>query len=797
MSEKIVKETLQGLGLTEKDIETYIQIAKSGLTTARDITKSIKITKAQVYRSLKNLQAKSIVEATIETPQKFTAKPFEKVFDLYIQIKKDEAQKIEQNREAAVKQWQAIAKNQELPTQDKFMVIVGRNYIYAKVSEMLKKAKKEALISASSQNLVEADLENSLNIFIPNNQIPIRILTEISESNMEYMLEIFKQFSSNVQERHIDESKKFFPRFVLIDDAELLFVTQGLESSISQTDAGLWTNNKALILSFKTFFDQMWQEAVDIKNRIQHIKNRHEPPKNIIIKNPKEAYKTASTIIKNAKKEIIAIITENDVPFLLSSAKLFESLKKKNIDIKILAPITNNNRKFFNDISKFVKIRNSQASYFRSAIIDAEHLIQVKTTKEPLDSKSILRILESTLYTNDPEFVKGRRAMLLSLWENAPEEIEKLKRNLTKFRSMFENSNDAIILTTPKMKIKTANQAACKMFHITQPEIEKANLKKNFLDQQAIDTIKKLENNKQPKTELTYRRKDQTTFQGETTINTYTDTDGKTNLFLTIRDTTERKQREDTLKQSQTKTQTIINQLNIGVSIADRNGKLVSSNPAFRQIMGYNQEELETKTFLELTHPEDRPQMKKTFQDLLQRKTDKATVQKRNISKDDKIIPVRLNISILTRDKSGKPLEFIATTEETIAHANWAENKNQEQFNTILKNSQDLIYRLNLQTGHYEFISPAAKTILGFEPQEIANMNNEEVLATVHPEDLPKVQADLMKLVNEGKTVAEYRIKRKDGTYIWYRNVMFLTYDDNGRPLYRDGYCRDITQTKQ
>ena len=803
MSEKIIIETLHGIGLTEKDAQTYIHIAKKGPIPAREITKSLKITKAQVYRSLKSLQSKGIIEATIETPQKFTALPFEKVFDLYVRIKKDEVQKIEQNREAALQQWQSIASQSIPATQDKFMVIVGKNFIYTKVAEMLKVAKKEALISASSQNLVEADLANSLETFVPNNKIPIKILTEISESNMQYMQEIFKQFSSNVTERHVDLSRKFFPRFVLTDDDELLFVTQGLESSTSQTDAGLWTNNKALILSFRALFDQIWHDAVDIKKRVEQLENGQELPENQIIKDPKIAYEMAKALINNAKKEIILIVTEKDLEFIAARKSILEKLSKKNIDIKLLAPITDKNRKFVAELSKHIEIRHSRASYFRSAIIDGEHLFQLKKTKDPIDSNAVDTLFESTFYTNDPEFVKGRRNLLVDLWQHSPEEIEKLKQNLSRFQSIFENSKDAIVLATKEGKVITANRAAHKMFSMTPTEMEKSNYSELLaIDQNAIEANNAREPSDQSEVELIYRRKDGSTFKGETTASSFDDGDGQTKDCITVRDITEKRQLEDALRENKENLELMFNSIRIGVAVMNANGKIVKGNPALHQIMGYSKEELETKSTFEITHPEDRPLLKQIYQDMLECKDNSVTVEKRNVSKDDSILWVRANIGVLARDEMGKPVGYVATIEDISKDRQNHRSEDEiraveERFNTFLKNSPDLVYRLNLQTGHYEFFSSSSKKIIGMEPQELMNMNNEEVLATVHPDDLPQVQSDLMRLVKEGKTVAEYRLKRKDGTYIWYRNTMFLTYDENGRPLYRDGFGRDITEYKK
>ena len=235
----------------------------------------------------------------------------------------------------------------------------------------------------------------------------------------------------------------------------------------------------------------------------------------------------------------------------------------------------------------------------------------------------------------------------------------------------------------------------------------------------------------------------------------------------------------------------------------DINGKITYSNPAFQQITGYNQPELKTKSIFELTHPEDRHTIKQVYKNLLECKTEKTTIEIRKVRKDDKIIPINLNITVLTTDETAHPVEFITTIEEITTPT--VENKqlqeklktSEERFQNLLNNSIDYVYRHNLQTGQYEYASPASKRIVGYEPEEMMNMSNEEVLTTVHPDDLPKLQTDLARIIKDGKGFSEYRLRRKDGTYIWYRNNMNITYDATGRPLYRDGIGQDITALKE
>ena len=115
----------------------------------------------------------------------------------------------------------------------------------------------------------------------------------------------------------------------------------------------------------------------------------------------------------------------------------------------------------------------------------------------------------------------------------------------------------------------------------------------------------------------------------------------------------------------------------------------------------------------------------------------------------------------------------------------------------MLDNSQDVIYRLNVQTGRYEYISPSAETVVGFSPDELMALDVETSLAMIHPDDLPAMRAVLARLEETGKGEMEYRQRTKNGDYRWISNHMSLVKDSAGRPLYRNGNIRDITERKR
>jgi PAS domain S-box-containing protein len=107
--------------------------------------------------------------------------------------------------------------------------------------------------------------------------------------------------------------------------------------------------------------------------------------------------------------------------------------------------------------------------------------------------------------------------------------------------------------------------------------------------------------------------------------------------------------------------------------------------------------------------------------------------------------------------------------------------ESEARFRSVLDNSIDVIYRINVQTGHYEYVSPSAKTVAGYSPAEFMAMDAEKALAMIHPEDLPAMRETTARLEETGNGKAEYRQRAKNGDYRWISNHMSLTMDSAGQ----------------
>ncbi|MDR3042710.1 MAG: PAS domain S-box protein [Desulfovibrio sp.] len=122
----------------------------------------------------------------------------------------------------------------------------------------------------------------------------------------------------------------------------------------------------------------------------------------------------------------------------------------------------------------------------------------------------------------------------------------------------------------------------------------------------------------------------------------------------------------------------------------------------------------------------------------------------------------------------------------------------EERWQFALEGPGDGVWDWNISTGEV-FLSRRWKGLLGYEEQEIGT-SPREWEGRVHPDDRQRVQADMdMHLSGATDTYqSEYRMRRKDGSYIWVLargKVMSLAED--GTPLRFVGTHSDITARRQ
>lgn len=95
------------------------------------------------------------------------------------------------------------------------------------------------------------------------------------------------------------------------------------------------------------------------------------------------------------------------------------------------------------------------------------------------------------------------------------------------------------------------------------------------------------------------------------------------------------------------------------------------------------------------------------------------------------------------------------------------------------------------------YISPQVEALLGYTPEEWKARPHiwKELL---HPNDKQRVLAEYKRTRQTGESFqAEYRLRKKDGTYIWVGEKLSVVRDGNGVPVFLQGFLLDISAQKE
>lgn len=420
LSEKTIKNVLRDFGLTKTEGELYLFLARHGPLKGTELAKRINKDKAQVYRFLKRLQTKGLVEATLETPYRFSCVPFEKVVESTIKTKRDDAKRIENMKQELFDYWKKTNRTMPRDQLEKFVVITGTKKIYQKILQMINDAKKCFCLASTVDDLLRGYqfglFDGEFNSTV-DSQIKFRFLTELSPNNVDAMNRLKEKSKSKMDFRacNPDMGIQLSPRMAIRDEEEiLLFLGSDSKSlSTSQDETCLWTNGNILVRSFITVFENLWVNSKDIEEKIFEIKTGKPIPSARIIKNSYTAQKTYFALINAAKKEISILTSSKGLTETMKNISLLKERNKKGVSVRIMAPITKDNLKSAQELSKVCEVRHVPSNYFTTIIIDGTHLIQSQDYEQQKTAEM------PYFYTDNLEYVTKTKIVINEAWRNA------------------------------------------------------------------------------------------------------------------------------------------------------------------------------------------------------------------------------------------------------------------------------------------------------------------------------------------------------------------------------------------
>ena len=430
MAGEPIKQLLKDFGLTETEAELYLFLSKHGASKGTEIAKQVKKDKAQVYHILRSLQAKGLVESTLEAPVRFTPVPFEHVVESTISAKRAEAERIESTKNELLRYWKNLDKGKSETPSERFTVIEGRHRVYSKISQMIQDAKRQLSTITTVSNLMKAEgfgLYNVASKHPLKSQIQYRVLTDFSKQDMKATQKILEKMSKrgfNFKGKTPELGQSLFPQMVIRDGEEVVFfinpVGQDGTTDI-RDDVCLWTNCRSLVQAFGIVFEEWWRSSKDLQKRMEETR-AEKGEQNHVIHDAEEAREKYSEALQAAQRDVLVVTSPEglfELRDLLSKGRADGRVLKR-----IMAPITNDNISVVQELTKYGQVRHIPKSSMGTTIVDERCMFQFKYSTSEHDGDDAAKsggkvCFEDVFYSDDAEHVGKAKVLLEDFWNNA------------------------------------------------------------------------------------------------------------------------------------------------------------------------------------------------------------------------------------------------------------------------------------------------------------------------------------------------------------------------------------------
>lgn len=228
------------------------------------------------------------------------------------------------------------------------------------------------------------------------------------------------------------------------------------------------------------------------------------------------------------------------------------------------------------------------------------------------------------------------------------------------YRALFDYCADGVLFTCPDSgRVLAANPAACRLLGHSEDALRRLGWDAIV----APDDWPRWEAAQAERAragsfrgELSFVRRDGATVLAEATSTVCTDSGGRVRAWLILRDMSEQRAAEERFRLS-------FDNAPIGIALVSPEGKWLRVNRTLCEIVGYPAEVLLTKTFQDITHPDDLDADLEYVRQMLAGEIRTYSLQKRYLHAQGHVVWINLSVS-LVRDDNGRPVHFISQIED-------------------------------------------------------------------------------------------------------------------------------------
>jgi len=370
------------------------------------------------------------------------------------------------------------------------------------------------------------------------------------------------------------------------------------------------------------------------------------------------------------------------------------------------------------------------------------------------------------------------------------------------YRTIIEISPNGILVLDLDGIIQLGNiQAATMLGYTTTSELGGKNLfdyvTPNDLKTSRAHLKKTLEKGFSKYYECRLISKDSTAFCAEVSLSTLPDHTGKPRGFVCVlSDVTEQRKAEYLVRKSEEKHRALVEGISHIIFTADTRGRFTYVSPVIQQVLGYTARELIGKYIYTLVPSEERHILGEKIKE-----AQGGILSPNDFTLVDKSGGIHWGRIIAQPLIEGEKVTGITGLVEditTLKQSEQALQESEEKLKLAIEGSGVGLWDWRVQSGEM-VINDRWAEILGYTVLELSPVTIDTWKSLLHPDDLEKSN-ELLRMHFAGEAAdfaGEYRMKHKDGHWVWVLDRGMVTEWDTARnPVRMTGTHLNISERK-
>ena len=303
---------------------------------------------------------------------------------------------------------------------------------------------------------------------------------------------------------------------------------------------------------------------------------------------------------------------------------------------------------------------------------------------------------------------------------NRQQSEQALKEERNKAQRYLDVAGVIMLVIGADQRVSLINRKGCELFGGSESELVGKNWFDNFLPADGREEVRELfiKLLAGQEEQLEYYQNHVLTLSGEERLIAWHNTllyddDGNITASLSSgEDITEHQQAQERLRQREEQLRLTLENAPIGIVTSGLDGRMLSVNPAFCDILGYSAEELVRLSIEDVTYADDWEETRKRYRALVQGDIDSYELNKRYIRRDGDIIIGRARAG-LVRDANGKPLMVVGEVEDITQR-----ERTEKMFQLVVESAPNAIVMVNSK-GRIMLVNSQTEKYFGYRRDEL------------------------------------------------------------------------------